>query len=153
MSWLDQSGAVLGRIYSHPLWISPQPFWQQYSRGHPDGADSSIALARLSPPTGAAWLDVKIGWIRNPSGVTPDNPQGTNPEGSQLFVDDLVVDSFAGGPAINLTRSGTQITLTWTGVLESATDVNGQWAPVQGATSPLLVSPTQARTFYRSRSP
>ncbi len=153
--WLDQSGAVLRRIYSHPHWINPQPFWQQYSRGHPEGGDSSIALVRLPPPAGAAWLDVKIGWIRNPSGATAENPQGTNPEGSQLFVDDLTVDSFAGGaaPTISLARSGTQITLTWTGVLESANDVKGQWTPLQGATSPLPVSPTQARTFYRSSSP
>jgi hypothetical protein len=37
--WLDANGAVLDRIYSHPFWIFPQTFWQQYSVGHPAGSD------------------------------------------------------------------------------------------------------------------
>lgn len=92
--WLDAAGALVGRIYSHPLWIYAQPFWRTYNLGHPAGSDGSVALVRLSPPAGAAWLDVKVGWLRNPSGATEEKPDATNPEGSQLFVDDLVIDSF-----------------------------------------------------------
>jgi hypothetical protein len=93
--WLDANGAVLDRTYSHPFWIFPQTFWQQYSVGHPAGSDGSVALVRLSPPAGAAFLDLKIGWIRFNSGIDDTNPDpGINPAGTQLFVDDLVVDSF-----------------------------------------------------------
>jgi hypothetical protein len=156
--WLDANGAVLDRIYSHPHWIYPQTFWQQYSRGHPAGTDGSVTLVRLAPPAGAAWLDLKIGWIRHPSGAVDDtHPDGANPPGSKLFVDDLVIDAFggapvAGGPTISIERKGADITLTWTGVLESADSITGPWSVVPGATSPLIISADRAQRFLRSRS-
>jgi len=154
--WLDANGGVLARIYSHPHWIYPQTFWQQYGRGHPADSEGSVALVRLTPPAGAAWLDLKIGWIRHPSGATPENPAGTNPAGSKLFVDDLVVDAFEAGsggslPTLSAVRSPGGITLTWTRVLEAADSVTGSWAPIQGATSPLTVKVDQPERFFRSR--
>jgi len=115
-----------------------------------------VALVRLTPPAGAAWLDLKIGWIRHPSGATPENPAGTNPAGSKLFVDDLVVDAFEAGsgaslPTLSAVGSPGGITLTWTGVLEAADSVTGSWAPIQGATSPLTVKVDQPARFFRSR--
>src|SRR5207249_4726800 len=98
------------------------------------------------------------GWIRNPSGATDDNPAGTNPPGSKLFVDDLVIDVFAGGgggggtATISATKTTDGITITFTGVLESATDVTGPWSSVQGASSPWQVKADQLRKFYRSHS-
>ncbi len=96
IQWLDKNGAVVGRTYSHPYWINPQTFWQTYSSGHDSGASRSFALARVQPPSAAAALDLKIGWLRLASGATDDKPEGTNPAGSQLFIDDLVVDAVAG---------------------------------------------------------
>lgn len=97
LQWLDASGAVVGRTYSHPHWINPQPFWQEYARGHTAGASRSMALVRVQPPAGAVALDFKVGWVRLSSGVTDEKPEGTNPAGSQLYVDDLVIDSFGSG--------------------------------------------------------
>ena len=154
--WLNQNGDVIDRILSHPLWITPQAFWQTYSLGHPNGSDHSVALVRLTPPVGAAWLDLKIGWLRNPSGATEQNPKGTNPEGTLLFIDDLVVDGFASAPTITIAPRPNNggITLTWTGALESSASLSGPWAPVPGANnSPLNVSVSEQRQFYRSRLP
>ena len=40
----------------------------------------------------------------------------------------------------------------WTGgILQSADDVMGPWADVTGAVSPLVVSPTEAKKFYRAK--
>lgn len=97
LQWLDANGAIVGRTYSHPHWINPQPFWQEYTRGHQAGASQSLALVRVQPPAGATALDLKVGWVRIASGITDEKPEGTNPAGSQLFVDDLVIDSTAGG--------------------------------------------------------
>ena len=129
----------------------------RYARGHPAGADHSVALARVAPPAGAAFLDFKVGWIRNPSGATEENPAGTNPAGSKLFVDDLVIDAFAtgGGPGatISAARTADGLSITFTGTLESANDITGPWIAVQGATSPFAVKADQTRRFYRSRAP
>jgi hypothetical protein len=47
--------------------------------------------------------------------------------------------------------SNGQLTLSWTGggTLESATDVNGTWAPVQNASNPMTITPSGSHTYYR----
>ena len=150
IGWLDANGAVLDRIYSHPFWIFPQTFWQQYSVGHPAGSDGSVALVRLSPPAGAAFLDLKIGWIRFNSGIDPSNPD--NAAGTKLFVDDLVVDAFGTGggarPTIGVQKTGNTVSITFTGTLQSSTTVNGQFTDIPGnPASPHTAQPG----FYRSR--
>jgi hypothetical protein len=54
-------------------------------------------------------------------------------------------------PEIGITKSGSQITLSWEGsaTLEAADSVTGPWSTVQGANSPY--SPTQlgSKKFYR----
>ncbi len=91
--WRNAAGAVIDRIFSHPHWIYPQTYWYSANLGHPEGKDDSVTLVRLSPPSGAASLDVRVGWVRNSSGEA--NPDGVfpNPPGSLLYVDDLVVDA------------------------------------------------------------
>ena len=77
------------------------------------------------------------------------------PAGSLLYVDDLVVDAVgsagAAAPTIALSRSGGQITITYTGTLESSTDITTGWATVAGASSPYPVTATDAKRFYRSK--
>jgi len=146
--WRNAAGAVIDRIFSHPYWIYPQPFWSSCEVGHPEGKDDSVTLARLTPPVGAATLDIRVGWLRNFSG----DPE-TNPPGSLLYVDDLVVDAVSAGsttPTIALSRQGGQITITYTGTLESSADVGSGYAPVAGAPNPYMVTTDQARRFYRT---
>lgn len=151
--WRNAAGDIVGRTLSHPYWIYPQPFWYQSDRGRAAGADDSIALARITPPSGASSLDVRIGWVRNESQVNPDSGVAGNPEGSLLYVDDLVVDSVAGvvtTPTIGINQDAGKISITYTGTLEAADEASGAYAPVAGASSPFAVTPDKARRFYRA---
>lgn len=99
--WRNAAGAVIDRIFSHPHWLYPQAYWYHGDLGHPEGKDDSITLARLTPPAGAATLDVRVGWVRNNSAINADTGDAANPAGSLLYVDDLVIDAVAAssGPA------------------------------------------------------
>lgn len=55
-------------------------------------------------------------------------------------------------PIISVTSKADGLSITFTGTLESATDVQGPWTVVQGAVSPLSVKIDQAKRFLRSRS-
>ncbi|MSU31646.1 MAG: hypothetical protein EXS25_03085 [Pedosphaera sp.] len=108
--WRNATGAVINRIFSHPHWIYPLTYWYHCNIGHPEGKDDSITLSRLSPPTGAATMDIRVGWVRNTSGQPNNDGVVPNPAGSLLYVDDLVVDavgSSAGpSPTIAVSRAG-----------------------------------------------
>lgn len=53
-------------------------------------------------------------------------------------------------PEISITVSGVSAKITFTGTLESADSINGQFSPVNGATSPYTVPPETGIRFYRS---
>jgi len=154
--WRNAAGAVIDRIFSHPYWIYPQPFWYHCEVGHPEGEDDSVTLARLSPPAGAATMDIRVGWLRNNSAINADSGEAANPAGTLLYVDDLVVDAVSSGspapPTIAISRDAAGITITYTGTLESSADVATGYAAVQGATNPFVVSPDQAQRFYRTKN-
>ncbi len=57
----------------------------------------------------------------------------------------------AEAPELSVARDGTNVKITFTGTLESATAVTGPWAPVAGATSPATYPATTGQTFYRSK--
>jgi len=58
-----------------------------------------------------------------------------------------------GAPTVSIARSGTDLTLTFTGTLESAPSITGQWNAVPGAASPLVLKPAQltGAAFYRAK--
>jgi len=152
--WRDAADKVVGMVLSHPHWLYPQPFWYLCDRGHPEGTDDSVTLARLVPPVGAVSLDVRVGWVRFDSAIDPNTQNPANPAGSLLFVDDLVVDAYGAAvvePTISVARQGASAVLTYTGTLESATEVTGPWSTVTGASSPLTVDSTEPRRFYRTK--
>jgi hypothetical protein len=152
--WRNAASAVIGTIFSHPHWLYPQPYWYHCNLGHPEGADSSITLARLTPPAGAASLDIRVGWLRTQSETNPDTQADGNPAGSLLYVDDLVVDAVASTvvePTISISRTGNQISINYEGTLESTTDITTGWTAVQGASSPYPVTAAEAKRFYRAK--
>ncbi len=53
-------------------------------------------------------------------------------------------------PTLGVTRQGGNLVLTYTGTLQSADSVNGPYAAVAGATSPLTVTPAGGQKFYRA---
>jgi hypothetical protein len=54
-------------------------------------------------------------------------------------------------PVLGITRTATGITITFTGVLQSAAEVNGPYTDLAGTASPLNVGPTLKAQFYRAR--
>jgi hypothetical protein len=50
----------------------------------------------------------------------------------------------------SIVRDGAAIVITYTGTLRSASELNGAFTPVAGATSPLRVTPSEAALFYRA---
>jgi hypothetical protein len=53
-------------------------------------------------------------------------------------------------PTLGVARQGGNMVLTYTGTLQSADSVNGPYAAVAGATSPLTVTPAGGQKFYRA---
>jgi hypothetical protein len=54
-------------------------------------------------------------------------------------------------PAVSVSLLNGNVVLTFNGILQSATDVNGPYADVVGATSPYTITPTQPQQFFRAR--
>jgi hypothetical protein len=53
-------------------------------------------------------------------------------------------------PTISIARTGTGLTITYTGTLQSATTINGTYAPVAGAQSPYVVPTPSGSVFFRA---
>ena len=57
-------------------------------------------------------------------------------------------------PMLSLNRSGSNVVLIYTGVLQSSTDAAGGYRDVPGAASPFTInSPSDPTRFYRARGP
>ena len=63
----------------------------------------------------------------------------------------LLYDLASNLPTISIAPSGSQIIITYSGTLLSATNVTGPYLPVAGAAPPsYTTTPSHARTFYRT---
>jgi hypothetical protein len=49
-------------------------------------------------------------------------------------------------------RTGTGLTITYQGTLESADSLSGPWSNVTGATSPYVVTPGSPQKFFRAKN-
>ena len=58
----------------------------------------------------------------------------------------------AGAPTLGLTRTGTTAVITYTGTLQAADQVTGQFNDVTGATSPYTVPTTGTARYFRARN-
>jgi len=54
-------------------------------------------------------------------------------------------------PTLGLVRNGATLVITYTGTLQSADSISGQWTDVTSARSPFSVTPTGSAKFYRAR--
>jgi hypothetical protein len=72
-------------------------------------------------------------------------PTDAGPAESQVVV----------GPAIGVTRSGTDLILSWSwlggGTLQASTNVVGPYVDIPGSSSPFHVVPAGAQNYYRVR--
>jgi hypothetical protein len=55
-------------------------------------------------------------------------------------------------PTLSYSSASGSLVITYTGVLQSATTVNGTYTDVAGATSPATITTTSGSVFYRARS-
>jgi len=85
---------------------------------------------------------------------SPENGNITDTSLQNMFVakfrDYGDVTSGTPAPALSVQRTPTGLTITYTGTLQSADTITGQWTNVPGATSPFTVTPSVPARFYRS---
>ena len=55
-------------------------------------------------------------------------------------------------PTVKITSDGTNLTITYTGTLQSADTVNGGYTDVTGASSPYTVNTSTGSKFFRARN-
>jgi hypothetical protein len=66
-------------------------------------------------------------------------------------VSGMMIRQAADTPTISVVNNGDgSVTVTFEGTLQAATSVNGPWADVEGATSPLTIPSDQAAQFGRA---
>lgn len=97
------------------------------------------------------------------TGTFAQGTEFTNEQGHTLSVDygsgelDTVtltltkINPDATPPSVSLTRDGGIIQIDFTGTLESSATVDGPYAPVAGAVSPLEIQTDEPNQFYRAR--
>jgi hypothetical protein len=83
-------------------------------------------------------------------------------EGNSTFFNEVmawdnvrITAAGADPPTISISRSGANVVVTFTGVLQSSATVNGTYTDVIGAVSPFAIPPASQGTqqFYRARNP
>ena len=73
---------------------------------------------------------------------------GTNP--NSLLAFRAVTGGVTPPPSLSVGKSGSTVTITYTGTLFSSSTVNGAYTAVAGATSPYTVPSTAGAAFYRA---
>ncbi|HIG29170.1 MAG TPA: hypothetical protein EYQ50_15835 [Verrucomicrobiales bacterium] len=77
-------------------------------------------------------------------------------DGATLFLNAVgytggILGEAIDAPTVSISTDNGNIVLQWSGgVLQSASDVNGPYTEVAGASSPMTLTPDQARSFYQS---
>lgn len=80
--------------------------------------------------------------------TTTGNPSSSVNAGAIYQIKSLVTPTL---PTLTIQRTGSQLQLTWNrGALQEADEITGPWTAVADAFSPMHLSPTAARKFYRT---
>src|SRR5436190_7507349 len=61
------------------------------------------------------------------------------------------ISADAPAPAITIAREGGQVTITFTGTLQSANTVSGPWTVISNAVSPFKVDLADGQSFFRTQ--
>ena len=132
--------------------ITGFPLGQGYAWGNSPAGNSGPIV--ISTP-GLHLINV---WMRE-DGFTVDKllltsdggftPTDLGPAESPVFVPPVI----RVGPGITITRSGTNVILSWPGggTLQSSTNVVGSYLDIPGSSSPFNVPPAGAQKYYRVR--
>jgi hypothetical protein len=137
------NGFVQGRVYLGSF-VEGSPADLNTNAGAFEFSISSLGI------TNGTTITVTANYLQGPAGAT-NGVALTSP-----FSDPVTVAGAGVQPSVSISRTGGQISVTFTGTLESAPAVTGPWTPVAGSpSSPYPVPPadlTETR-FYRSTGP
>jgi hypothetical protein len=151
--------------------VGDAPPGPSLSRSIQIGLDGSLVENISGFPQGAGytWLNTAIGSPSGPLVVTTPGLHVINAWMRQdgFDFDKLLItsnpnysptnlgppESALAGPAITVTRSGSNLSLSWfgPGTLQSSTNVTGPYADVPSATNPQTVTPSGTHEFFRVR--
>ncbi len=132
--------------------------------GTEGGQQGLTKVGVFKAPATGAWSSNDLIPLRDDSGnIATVQLSGTKTlrwtankgDGDQDFLLLYNVGGGGGGPTISVSKDATgKPVITYTGTLQSTTDLPGTFQPVTGATSPYPVDTTAgARKFYRASSP
>jgi hypothetical protein len=130
------------------------------SPGAEGGTQGLTEIGRFLGPATGAWSSNDLIPMRGTNGVLSKVAlSGTKTlrltfnaaDGDADYM--LLYKAGATPPAgLTITRSGANVSVTYTGTLQSADAVTGPWADVPGATNPFSTAPSAAQKYYRSRN-
>jgi hypothetical protein len=150
--------ALTNAMASGTVTVRLNPIDDSISVGEADvGRGASDTIYKLYIPAAGAYPLRTVYWQGGGGGncewfsVAPDGSRvllnGTNATALKTFRAATVVTR----PTVSIGRSGSAVTITYTGTLQSSTTVNTGYADVPGATSPYTVPTGSAPAkFYRT---
>jgi hypothetical protein len=104
--------------------------------------DNQLIYYQLPVPAFMGMAGGRFGWGARTGGAT-----------EYAILDDIQIETLVGSiPTLSITREGGNVVVTFEGVLESSTSVEGPYGEVPGATSPYTTTPTGEAVFYRARN-
>jgi hypothetical protein len=105
--------------------------------------DNQIVFSNLKLPGYSGFVGGRFGWGARTGGLNDNH-----------WIDDIqIAIGTVCPPSLSITRSGNNIVVNFTGVLEASPNFNGPWTPLTGQTSPLTTPPTGTARFFRSVNP
>ncbi|HTL18380.1 MAG TPA: hypothetical protein VL793_14180, partial [Patescibacteria group bacterium] len=139
--------------------VTLNPIDDSMSIGEADvGRGASDTLYKVYVPSAGAYPLRTVYWQGGGGGncewfsVASDGSFVLLNDTNSLALKTFRAATFVAKPQVSVSRSGSTVTITFTGTLQSSATVNGTYADVPSATSPYIV-PTGAAPaqFYRSR--
>jgi hypothetical protein len=104
---------------------------------------NDVVFSNLRLPNWSGITGGRFGWGARTGGLNDNH-----------WIDDVrLTAGFECPPTLSIDRSGNNVVVNFTGVLETATSVTGPWTELTGQTSPYVFSATEPMRFFRSRNP
>ena len=144
---------VSNSVIDHPI---PTGNFAEITLGTGGYTNVSLASAFVDPASGNYQLTDGLPWVNGgiDLGYTLDLADNPRIQGGAPDMGAYESSFSAQVPTISITNNAGNLQITFVGILQSATQVQGPFSDVQGAVSPLTVSVLPAgEKFWRARTP